>query len=648
MKRQILLMFVLAFLFFSMAFVTAISVEPIYISKDYVLNDPQPTNIILVFTGDANRTTNVTLTEEGSIASFISESPISFQLVNANSQQVTVSFNIPPQTTPNMYEGKIRFSANANDFVPVFINVKQSAGSTNCKISTSYPEYYYTIKKGTQPQTEEFNFKVSSQCYPSIDITDVRVIGSILTENGFQPIALTGGSVKGTTQNAGDTFNVPIKIDISDLDIGNYVVQLMVTGDYNDTLITSTIKYIVTVTGTSSQYQNNSQITPPIFDSLPSTMNINQSYVITARGLSPGMTIKVEPNQYIYGEYVEYGNDATWRYHLHPTQLGVTNLVIYAEYYGSQIGSPINQTVNILPVGAVNSSTYLKFRFFPELNEAQDNSTVRILLADNVTGNIVDGIVYLNGALLEKVNGSYQFILRNGQQYTLNGLSTGYHSIEQIININPQSIIITISPANPKKGDTISITTNPSNASITIEGKSVQNGTYLLESEGTILIIASNPGYQTTEYNLTVTPKLGLILYPNVKDSDKDTIGELKSGESYTFGLDEPPQDSFQIVHIDTDTNEQTIIANTTDKTITFTPTEQGTYSVEADGIVLGTYEIEPFNLLEKWWFWTIIGILVVVVIAFFVIRRRNSEVGGFPLIPSGGEPEVQENQFYE
>lgn len=635
MKKQLFLLLALVYSLIIVSGVSyALSHSPKSIDVTWIKGEEQPSDIYINFTGDPNKTIDVTLTKQGDNADFYSLSPTTFSLVNGSSEVVTVSFNIPSTVSEGTYSGKIYYGSDSEDYIPIYITVQESESSEGCKITTPFPEYVFSIKQNTEPYTDTYTFRISSECVGGVEIDTIKTSGTQLMSSGWQPIRITGGIPTGHKE-PGESFDVTVEFDVSELQKGTYTSYLIVSGTYNDTSITSTIKFQITVVESGTPIQNFSSLSPPTFDDIPSTLVLNNTYSIVARYVNPNLEIHVEPNPYIYGISVEI-SDGTWKYTFKPVKTGDTIIKVWAEYQGAIIGTPFIKNVTISE-SQLESSQVLKFKFYPDLSELTDGSTLRVLLADNVTDNIITNFkLFLNGQELE----NNSFVVHSGETYHLVGTAPGYHSIETTITVNPKYVTLTIQPATPYEGDTINITTNPANATIYVNGTPITGNLYKVNSPGLYIIEAKYPGYEAAVYNLTVKKKIELINVPlNLKDTNNNGILELKRGQQYTFTISQEPEQYLKVIFTSYD-GIPVSYAESETSTITFTPNDYGTYEIVADGKTIYKFEVPKRTLnLGNIWFWIILSLIIIGIAVIFM--SKHSTPSSYPYVSSSESQDI-------
>lgn len=616
MKKIILIG--LIFGLFLIPFVSALSVQPPAIERDYVLGDDQPESMIINFSNLVENTdVSVTLSEEGGTMDFIEVSPTSFTLINISTQIVTASFNIPPTTTPQLYSGKIKY---LDTYLPVYINVKPAQTVGQCRIISTFSEYAMSIKKGSPSFQNTYNFKISKYCTEGVDITDIYPSGQItMTDSGYGPIRVTGGIPK-DFKEPDESFQVTLEFDSTELSMGTYVTYLILGGIAEDETITSIIKFTITVVGEATPVGD--VITQPVFDPIPVELTLNNSYILVARSVNPNIQIRVEPNEFLKGEYTEM-SDSTWRWHFSPLEIGNTVIRMWAEYLGGIIGEIQEQEVRITSVTPPAGGINLSFQFFPSLEELQDGSTLTVLVVDAKTKSVPTNFnLYLNGVELE----SNSFNVSVGKEYNLRGTVPGYLDVEKTFNITVQqkSITISFSPSSPKIGDNVSITTNPANASLFLDGSAIGNS-FVKNTEGNFTIKATLDGYVDTEKSVMIVTGLSLTYVPVLEDTDQDGYAELKKDENYIIEWNQPTNSYIMFKEKGSD-EYITLVESSTNK-IEFSPEKPGTYIVNSNGIDYKYYELQGsdwFGWAKRNWLW--IGIMVAIIAVYFFFRSHSGK----------------------
>ena len=578
-------------------------ISPNIVDQTYSLGSSQPQPIMLNFTNRDNSTFSLSLSKSGSSTDFVTLSQVSLSFSGQESKTVQINFNIPSSTPAGLYTGNIIYDSGINDKIPVYVNVIQNT-TTGCKFIIPFTEYEYSVKIGTTPNTQSFLVKVSSECPQGLLLTELRTTGVILTDAGFAPIRLTGGSPVNQQIPSGGTFTFTLETDVNELSTGAYTSFVVLSGIAGNNIVTANIKYKTTVTGVAGPVSG--VITPPTFEKLPDDLSLNQTYDFIVKNVNPNLNIFVEPNEYIYGIDVLVQQD-TWKYTFRPQKSGNTIFRSYASYNGGIIGSVFTQELRILVSGPAIGGTNLTLETYPNSTLWTSGTKVSVLAKDTKSGNIVSNpFIYVNGILIT----GNSFDIGSNSEYKLSITAPGYNTIEQIFKVNPQPIQISLTPgSNVDLNTNVTVTTTPEDAVININGISSLKS-FITDREGTFVIVATKEGYLSS--NVT-------LLVQSLPPSLMTTTTTVKKGTNVTLELSK--EGTWTAYYKKTLISPREPITTQTSKLVNFPVRfNQGVYSVEINGQEVWAQQIESTSIFQKIPVWAWVGAGVILIALLFVL----------------------------
>ncbi len=608
-KNKKLMVIISMFLIFLGGLVNATNVNTNYINLSNSNLDDQ-----LVF---SNFTTNFTLTLSSDIQDYVSLDNPDIFTPGGTGTNVRLKSNIEEDVHESGY---ILYSGG---YILVDINYDYDEPEIATSKFISFPEAKNFEYEQGDTYNEELKLRLSSSYPNSIRITDIDFspVTSVIREgNGLE----TGVDVQ-----PGDAFIIPLIIDTTEAGTGSYN-PVTVTVEYDDGQgegfkeLQSTISLYVS--SGVSPITGDTFSTKPTCSLSATTFNLNATYSFTCSGVVSNLEINIPSSEFWVGKNVEVSS-GLYRYDFVPIKYGETKFNADFKYKGASIFSPFSQDVRITSAGSLVAGTTLKLIFTPKLDEATgDEDKFLIQLADNKTGSLVlDPRIWVNAFELNSSTDTFEFAFESNTDYEIRGKSPGYEDIVETINIVPQKINIKINPGSGDTSTMFNITTSVENATLTIGTNNYSHSYYGVLPEGVIEITAKKEGYKTEIINFTVGDRPRIISFG----------GEFKKGVQQNFTLNKNA--SWTVYYKKSlDTQEKTEFSKGNGNLINFTPDKKGVYTIEADGINIGTYEIPGFSFKDKWlglsaWIWVIIGIIILFVIFVIVFRnkRREGSYGG-------------------
>jgi len=596
-----------------------------YIDITYTLGQAQPSPITINFHNTENESLTLTLTKSGDSSSFFSLSTSSLSFSTNETKQVSVSFFIPNSTTPGVYTGNINLAPSDKvlyDTIPVFITVK-SAQVSECRLYPEITSYTTRIQQGAAPFSQRFNVRVGSGCVNGVEITGVYLMDVIQTSEGPKPIRKIGGESLGFKQ-PGDTAFFNIEFDVSGMDVGTYTPYVKIMGIYNNEPISAEIHFSITVVSGPISPEINIT-TLPEWD-IPSTVKVKETFKITVRNVNPNIQPYIFPNEKLFGEGVDVSGNQ-WIFRFRANETGSITIKYTTLYRGAQIGKVYEKTITVTGAGVVSGSPYLKFDFFPPVNEIRGRMTVSVLVRDNATNNIVPADIYLNGVKLEE----NVFTVEAGKTYHLTATHPDYYTLDYEFTVPKPSILIYVTPEKPEVGDIITITTKNSLTNEDIDAVvkwdgSVTPKTFTVQTSGNHTIEATASGFEPAKTWVWVEKALEITYAPE----------ELALNKNATISFSR--NTSYEVVYKKEKTGKGSVIKSGSGDTISFTPKEAGYYYIYAKGEMVKMYEVKPgftlpnvVELVKQHPIETAIvigGILVIIYLKFFKKQKVITPTG--------------------
>jgi hypothetical protein len=608
--RKIIIFALLILISMQFVFAKDISIynAPTQVSN-YQLGNAQLSSQSISFKNNDNETFTLHLGINGTASSLTSINPTNLNYNGAVGYVNTadIIFNVPQTTAPGLYTGNI-IDIDASRilftfYVNVIANPQQPTQGGECKL-ISFPTSYRRNLKAGETATKQIEVYVSKYCNSSLSIHIVP------SQEMDKPISYS--DVTGEVQ-PGNKFILDLLFDSDGVQNGEYSQTLTIQGmDNRENLYENTITLSVRISGTITPVTNNTFSSMPIC-TLDGNMQINNTYSFVCTNIDPNL--QVIP--LIDREFVTYfeglrGEDTSDRttYVLKPIKTGTTTFYANFIYNGKSIGTPYSKAITISSGTAPTPGTSLRLLFNPAITSLMDGSELRILVADNKTGNLIAEekyVLYVNGA---KLNGT-SINVKIGTLYEIKAHSNfGYDDITEKFTINPTQIVMTVSPSTRVfVGEYINVTTNVNDTKLFFDDVPVQNY-FQISKDGVGVLKAIKEGYITSTLNITGEERISLSDYPETAD--------FKKGVEQTIILNKNA--SWVVYYRANDAAQAEKRFENVGNTITFTPDKAGTWIVTADGNTLTTYIIEN-KFKWSWWYLLIPGVIIIIVL-IFVVRR--------------------------
>lgn len=605
-----------------------LSVTPSAISIDYNLGDSQPSDKSITFENSDNTSFSIALTKNGTGTNYYNLSAYTLGFNGTESKTINMNFGISEDAAPDLYSSRIWYG-DGDEYIPVFINVKaKSSTSTGCKIILPSELYQISIKKGTNPFTDNFLLKISNKCENGLTITDIRESGQVVqTEQGKQPIRLTGSVPKGDYEK-GQTMDMNVEFDVSELSLGDYRSSIVITSTEGDEQITQKIDFRIFVVGTASSVTNETFSTLPTCNPITTDLQIGKTYQLICNNVVDSnikLNINEESMEYLKGLSSERPtNQIIWSFT--PTKLGNAKLKFYFTYEDLLMGEMQEYDLRIsqTPSGALG--TKLMFDFYPkslDIDNLKASDTFSVLIKAinpdivNDTGTIIDNaVLYKDGQQIT----DNTFTVNSGQKFTLSASAIGFGSIDRYIEVPNQMVSISY-PPDVEVGRNVTFVTNPEDALFYIDG--IQSSkTYIFTETGSHTIRAEKEGYESNEFSLTVTEQLRLLSeYPK----------KIKIGDEFVVEYNKPIH--WYVSIQEGNNTESLLFTEGNGNYVQFIPDREGIYKIYVRNELIATYELNKFN------FGTIIIVVVVVIVIVLLFmayqrgyfKSSNKEKGEKP-----------------
>src|SRR3990167_7711084 len=402
---RIILLLLIILVLVPNSFAKSLTISPSAISIDYILGDSQPADKSISFTNADNTSFSIALTKNGTGTNLYNISATTMGFNGTQSKAITLKFGISSETSPDLYSSRI-WHGSGDEFIPVFITVKaKTVTTTGCKLLLPSELFSRSIKKGTQPFSQDFLLQVSNKCTEGIRITDIRESGQVtVTEQGLQPIRLSGLIPKGSFEK-GQTVTMNVEFDVSELQLGDYRLSIIITSTEGDEQLTQKMDFRIFVVGTASAISNNTFSTLPTCSPSSSDLRLGQTYQIICNNvIDSNIKLNIDGGDalnYLKGlSYDNPSNQIVWSFT--PIKLGNTKLRAYFTFNGVPIGEVKEYELRIAQTSGGGLGTKLEFDFFPKtlnIDTLKGGDTFSVLInainpdLSNDTGTIVDEVV---------------------------------------------------------------------------------------------------------------------------------------------------------------------------------------------------------------------------------------------------------------
>lgn len=601
--KRILMLLMISLVLFPM--VSAFSVSPQSKIVDWTLGSDTQKTISFNITNPTNQSVNISVTKNGDKTDWLILPVVSVIPADSSiSYEVTVE-NVDEKGT---FIDHLIFGTEE---VPVIIVVNEQVQNESgvCRIYATPDSYTTSILQDSPPTTQRFSIMVGKHCDGGVDLKTPIITGTTQTDEGIKPAYLIGGTNLGFKQPQ-EEGSFSIQFDVKGLPSGSYIPQILVYGYHNGDKVSVTIPLTVMVRGEATPVEGDYNL--PTYSLSSTDLTLNKSYTISTNNLNPNFIPTVEPNPYLYGEKVEVSKN-TWTYTFKPIKLGNTIIRVYTYYKGAPLGEVFEKEVRVMTGSGFVSGTKLKLEFYPR-KITQGN--VNILVRDNKTNNILpNAIIFVNG---QKLNGNNITVLA-GHTYDIAATKEGYLSVEQVITTPNQTISLSVSKSRCEVGDTIKISTTPSNTMLKLDSGESINPSWAPTKAGNYTIVATKNGFQKATTNVIVEPALKVIsnIPEKIVLKNKVLISLNKPAEwKVTFT---PTKEEIPITYAQSPPGGS--------ENITFIPTKKGIYTVLLRNGQIASYDIRGLHIPTSW-IWVIV---IIVIIIFLLLRKSGGSSGGYP-----------------
>ena len=603
-------------------FAKSLTTSPSAISIDYTLGDSQPADKSISFTNDDNTSFSIALTKNGSGTSLYNISATTLGFNGSESKAITIKFGISSESSPDLYSSRIWYGTG-DEFIPVFITVKSKiTTTTGCKLLLPSELFSRSIKKGTQPFTQDFLLQISTKCTNGLRITDIRESGQVtVTEQGLQPIRLTGLIPKGSFEK-GQTLTMNVEFDVSELQLGDYKSSIIITSTEGDEQLTQKMDFRIFVVGTASALNNNTFSALPTCSPSSSDLKMGQTYQFICNNVvDSNIRLNIDGDVLNYLKGVSYDNPSNqiiWTFT--PIKLGNTKMRAYFTFNGVPIGEIKEYDLRIAQTSGGGLGTKLKFDFFPkdlDIDNLKGGNTFSLLIKAinpdvNDSGTIIDEVVlYKDGVQTSERS----FKVSAGEKFTLSASAIGFSSIEKTIAtiaVPLELISLGYSPLNIEVGRNITFTTTPSDAKILLDGVEIPK-IYVFGEVGAKNIVLQREGYGENMLSVIVTEPLRLL------SEIPDNIG---IGDEVAIEYNKPVDWTVLITE-----NNQTseIFVQGSDNVVRFTPDRKAVYDVYVRDKLISSYDLTGFAFSWRWF-----GIIIVAgLLLYFAVKYEWFRFGG-------------------
>jgi hypothetical protein len=569
------------------------------------------------FTAGDSETVAINLTKTGDINDWIIINPASINIFNGSSTTVSIIAIIPSDANTGTYTETVSYFGTHSGTIPLTFSITNIA-QENCMMLPFPSVYQRAVQQGTTA-TKQISILANNYCTAGITIKDISLTGDIIeTDEGTKPIRIEEASL-GTLQPLQEsTFK--ITFDARNVETGTYTAVATITAlnlQTND-IITSTVRFTIIITAGVTPATNMTFTTLPTC-TVPSQLNLNNTYKFICDRANPNLRVSIEPNEYLEGLSLdELQNQIIWNFK--PIKIGNTELKYAFKYKDAVIGTLKKAEIIITAGGsAVLPSGNLTLEFFPKLTEITDGSTLNILCRDSVSHHIIeDCSIYVNGVKMKN-----QTIQVASGEYFVSALAPNYRTVDINFTTPKKKIkIVTVPEGNFEVGDSINIICKDSVTNENLDDCSIfwdnleASPSFIIQEAGNHTVLVKFEGYESDTKIISVTTPTTLLEggYPKEIYLNKNATILLTKKASWSVKYKK---------------NVGSLIENYVsgegDK-ITFTPDKPGIYSIIVKGMKLKDYEVKGgFNFDLRtipYWVWVAI---IIVAVAFFLLRYRKT-----------------------
>jgi len=591
---------------------------------DWYKDTLQPASVSITFQNTDNVSKPVTFARSGADANYFNLAPTSIVVPANGNNQLLLLYSIPSTATVGIHQGYITGDFLPSGVIPIIMNVMENTtttttntGITPCKIIARPSGLYKSIYKDAIPSPEEIEVRLTSGCIGGVDLS-VELTGDIIdTIQGRQPARIkreTLGYIE-----YGTSGNFIIEFDISEVESRTYNIRAKVSGMYGDEVLSTEIPVVVTALAPGSPfYANTSSSVEPDYV-VPAQVEEDTKFQIEIRNINPNLYTEIE----IPDSVVPVGSDSTSGKLIYSLKsVGREAIIIQIKMKDKNTHLQMFPTkrfkISVVESGAIQRGSYLKFIFFPSLNDLIDGSSLNIQTRDNLTNNIIESVIYVNG----KVIADNTITVSSGETYVLSAVSENYNTVDKTFSIQQKALKITVVPSNPEVYDQITIVVKDNvtgtdvESTIILDGMTLQTKNTQIRSAGNHTVYAEADGYiaDTTQF---VASSGAMLSYA-------PTTIELNQTATFTFNKDS----DYSVVYKELPNSTGHQLRQGTGKQVSFRPTKVGYYSIYLKDIRVREYVIEePDEIDTPFTFdWRLIPIILVIllVIGFLLKNKQN------------------------
>lgn len=607
-----------------LVFAKSLTTSPSAVSIEYTLGDPQPADKSITFTNADNSSFSIALTKNGTGIELYNISATTLGFNGSESKAITMKFGISSETSPDLYSSRIWYGGG-DEFIPVFITVKaKSTTTTGCKLLLPSELFSRSIKKGTQPFSQDFLLQVSTKCTEGIKVTDIRESGQVtVTEQGLQPIRLSGLIPKGSFEK-GQTMTMNVEFDVSELQLGDYRSSIIITSTEGDEQLTQKMDFRIFVVGTASASNNNTFSALPSCSPSTSDLRMGQTYQFICNNvIDSNIKLNIDGDALNYLKGVSYDNPSNqiiWTFT--PIKLGNTKLRTYFTFNGVPIGELKEYEIRIGQTSGGGLGTKLMFDFFPktlDINNLKGGDIFSLLIkavnpdAVNDSGTIIqDVVLYKDGVQIPERS----FTANAGESFTLSASAIGFNSIEKTITVPLQAVSLSYSPFDIEIGRNVTFSTSPSDAAIFLDGVEIPK-IYIFKEVGDKSLVLKREGYKDNPISIVVTEPLRALseIPENIKIGEEVVI-EYSKAVDWTVLVAESNETS-------------KIFLQGSDNLVKFMPDRKAVYDVYVRNELVASYDLTGLTFSWGWVGGIVVGLVLLYLAVKYEWFRFRGNSGG-------------------
>lgn len=581
----------------------------------------------------SNTSTSIALTKTGTNSDFVSFNISTGSVSKENDTQINLSLKVTTTVPASSSLGtsliKIKYDSSE---IPLVLTIVENDTTTTsigkCRLEPFPDSYTIPFIVGSPPVIQTFSVLVSKHCTEEINIKTPVIIGNTQTKDGLRPLNLIGGSKLGFI-DPNNEGNFDIQIDATNLPSGTYKPQILITGIYKGEQLNTKILFTVEIRQGATPLESTSVLPTYLFSA--SDLSLNNTYTITAQNLNPNFLPFVEQNEFIRG--VKVDTSSGWIYHFQPVKVGNTKLRVGTYFAGAPIGDITEKEIRITFGSAVGIGTRMCFQFFTPGNKPLDGLTpgdaITVLVRSTNNNDVLCSANDTQSAIINAVDlyksgvklSTNSFTVNAGEITTLSASAPGFITIDKVIDVplNPVQVFFKTQNNELEVNVPLSITTDPSDAVVTINGNIVSDlNNFTFTEEGKASITATKSGFKQKSFDVDVTPELKILTTEIPK--------KININEPYLVELNKPAK--WSVSYRENKKNATIFVFKEGFlKTIEFTPDRNGIYKVNLRDNELRSYKIGGiFGLTIPSWFWWGVGVIITIFIAYKIFSGRRGK----------------------